>query len=160
MADFPYDESIPGETRLAFKYFELYRDQTGNRSIRKLCGLTVDGKKRLRTVIGRWSEASHWQERVKAFDSDQQRERAKAARKRRKADIDEFLVTEDAINKRSQRLMIMIMDELLKTGDTVINVNKFRMAAMAHSAMREHSKEILGFLDENADFIGQSGPED
>lgn len=151
MEDYPYDERIPGETRLAFQYFELYLNQTGNRSIRDLCVRIVGRKKRSLTVISRWSSACHWQDRVKAFDRDQQKERAKAARKIRKGDIEKFVRTENSINERSQAFVMLVMDDLFQKGQTDRNVAQYRMVAMGHSAMREHSKEILGFLDENAD---------
>ena len=64
-----FDSQVPGESALAYKYFELYLDAGENRNLRSLCEHTVDGKKRSLSQFGRWSRKFSWQERVGAFDA-------------------------------------------------------------------------------------------
>ena len=50
-----FDSQVPGESALAYKYFELYRDAGENRNLRSCCENTIHGKKRSLSQFGRWS---------------------------------------------------------------------------------------------------------
>lgn len=63
-------ERLPGETNKAFRAFCVYRDLRQNRSFKAL--LEKLGKKS-KTQFALWSKKYKWQERVKAFDDDEDR---------------------------------------------------------------------------------------
>lgn len=73
-------ERQKGESEKAFEAFSIYRDLGEKRTIVAVC-------KRLeksRTLIDRWKDRWEWQERVRAYDNDLEREaRAKAIKDRK-----------------------------------------------------------------------------
>lgn len=73
-------ERQKGESEKAFEAFSVYRDMGEKRTIVAVC-------KRLeksRTLIDRWKDRWEWQERVRAYDNDLEREaRAKAIKDRK-----------------------------------------------------------------------------
>jgi hypothetical protein len=69
----PWDRQ-PRESEAAFAAFAAYRDQpAGGRSLRRLAAAL---SKQL-TLLGRWSSANSWPERVAAFDQHEDRERVR-----------------------------------------------------------------------------------
>ena len=48
---------LPGESQLAYTYFETYRDAGDARSLEALGNLEVTGKKRSVSMIKKWSVA-------------------------------------------------------------------------------------------------------
>ena len=152
MAEYPYDARLPQETRLAFAYFEIYRDMPPEgRNMRKTCQHEVNGLKRELKTLGRWGTRDHWQERVKAYDVDQQKIKWKHAKEKRQKDIEKFVDNEMKISERAAAFVMLAVDDLYRDGSTKRNVQQFRTLMMGYSASREHMKEILGFLDEQAD---------
>ena len=77
--DTPWERQ-KGESEKAFEAFSVYRDMGEKRTIVAVC-------KRLeksRTLIDRWKDRWEWQERVRAYDNDLEREaRAKAIKDRK-----------------------------------------------------------------------------
>lgn len=63
-------EQQPGESAKAFKAFSLYRDMGIERSVRKV----AQRLNKSLTLIGRWSSAHNWPERVRAYDRDLDRQ--------------------------------------------------------------------------------------
>jgi hypothetical protein len=61
-----YDR-LPGETPKAFEAFCAYRDLGPTRSLQK----AADGLDKSMKLLGRWSSQHNWQERVAAWDGDQ-----------------------------------------------------------------------------------------
>jgi hypothetical protein len=72
-------ERQPGETEVAFAAFRLYRDTEGKRRASKVaeqCGKNE-------SLMHRWMQRWHWQERAAAWDAEQDREyRAEVLRER------------------------------------------------------------------------------
>ena len=63
------------ESRLAYTYYMLYRDQDpAKRSLRALCEEAVAGKKRTLRQIGAWSSKYEWGHRVALWDAEIHRE--------------------------------------------------------------------------------------
>ncbi len=63
-------EQQPGESAKAFEAFSLYRDMGIERSVRKV----AQRLNKSLTLIGRWSSAHNWPERVRAYDRDLDRQ--------------------------------------------------------------------------------------
>ena len=73
-------ERQKGESAQAYEAFVTYRDMGSDRSIRAV-GQRLD---KSRTQIGKWSSAWNWQERVRAYDNELEKEaRAKAVKDRK-----------------------------------------------------------------------------
>nr|UVN00436.1 MAG: protein of unknown function DUF1804 [Bacteriophage sp.] len=73
-------ERQKGESAQAYEAFVTYRDMGSDRSIRAV-GQRLD---KSRTQIGKWSSAWNWQERVRAYDNELEKEaRAKAIKDRK-----------------------------------------------------------------------------
>lgn len=73
-------ERQEGESEKAFEAFAVYRDMGAERSITKV----VQSLNKTRALIGRWSSQWNWQERVRAYDNELEKEaRTKAIRDRK-----------------------------------------------------------------------------
>ena len=73
-------ERQKGESEKAFEAFAIYRDMGEKRTIVAVCKRL----KKSRTLIDRWKDRWEWQERVRAYDNDLEREaRAKAIKDRK-----------------------------------------------------------------------------
>ena len=73
-------ERQKGESAQAYEAFAAYRDMGAERSLTKV----AQSLNKTRTLIGRWSSAWNWQERVRAYDNELEKEaRAKAIRGRK-----------------------------------------------------------------------------
>lgn len=73
-------ERQKGESAQAYEAFATYRDMGAERSLTKV----AQALNKTRALIGRWSSAWNWQERVRAYDNELEKEaRAKAIRGRK-----------------------------------------------------------------------------
>lgn len=151
-------EKIPTETPLAYEYFKLYRDMPpGERSVRTLCGHSVDGKKRNHRVIGRWSSDHNWQERVKEWDAAQSKQAAKKAARKRQKDIQNFIDADFTIGEAVQRLAAQALAAFGRNEPCPFNALQFRQVLMGYKEGRSNLKELIGFLDKEAEKLGELG---
>ena len=153
-----FDERIHGESALAFKYFQAYRDTNpSDRSLRKLTQVEINGKKRDLKTIGRWASQFYWQERVKAFDAENTRRAAEQVAARQQAEIEEFIEEDLQIAKDFQFLIKQHLAEI----KTVVsdstnnhqksNIQQLRRLALAYKESRIWMMELSGILQEKND---------
>ena len=73
-------ERQKGESAQAYEAFTTYRDMGAERSLTKVS----QALNKTRTLLGRWSSTWNWQERVRAYDNELEKEaRARAIRGRK-----------------------------------------------------------------------------
>lgn len=80
-------ERQKGESAQAFEAFSAYLEMGADRSIRAV-GQKLD---KSRTQIGKWSKAWDWQERVRAYDNELEKEARKKAIASRKDMVDRHI---------------------------------------------------------------------
>lgn len=90
-------ERQKGESAQAFEAFATYRDMGSDRSIRAV-GQRLD---KSRTQIGKWSSAWNWQERVRAYDNDLEKQARDKAVKDRKAMVDRQIKIAMQVQKKA-----------------------------------------------------------
>ena len=138
---------LPDESKLAFKYYELYRDQTSScRSLRSLCDVEVDGKKRSLRQIGAWSSQHDWGGRVAKWDAAVERAAAAELFARRQAEISDFIDKDLQASLEFQRLCLARLKKLSSEGDDV-DSKELRQLAMAYKESREWLKELIGLVE-------------
>ena len=138
---------LPDESKLAFKYYELYRDQTSScRSLRALCDVAVDGKKRSLRQIGAWSSQHDWGGRVAKWDAAVERAAAAELFARRQSEISDFIDKDLRASLEFQRLCLARLKKLSSEGDEV-DSKELRQLAMAYKESREWLKELIGLVE-------------
>ena len=142
-----FDSRVPGESALAYKYYELYRDAGENRNLRSLCDHTVDGKKRSVSQFGRWSSQFSWQERVEAFDAKNARVAFQRLSAQRKEEIMAFISEDLAIALQVQNLCKKRLQELTDSGSQ-IDCRELRQLALAYRESRIWLMELAGIGSE------------
>ena len=96
-----------GESDLAFAYFQLYRDQkAGERSLRALTDVVVNGKKRSLNVLGRWSSKYEWPKRMRDWDFERSKDVLRTIVAKRNRELVDFIEKDFTIAKISQGLKI------------------------------------------------------
>lgn len=65
-------EMQPGETECAFRAFCLYRDMGADRRLKDVASV-LEKRPEYIAQVGRWSSDHHWVQRVRAWDSHQDR---------------------------------------------------------------------------------------
>ena len=138
---------LPDESKLAFKYYELYRDQTSScRSLRALCDVEVDGKKRSLRQIGAWSSQHDWGGRVAKWDAAVERASAAELFARRQSEISDFIDKDLRVSLEFQALCLAKLEKLSAQGDEV-DSKELRQLAMAYKESREWLKELIGLVE-------------
>lgn len=143
-------ERAKGESTLAYDYFCIYRDMRP-RSLEKLAEKRVRGKTRTATMFKRWSKKHNWQDRVRDWDIELSREIALTARLKRQQEVEEFLDADFVMGRAIQRLAMQAIKELREKGECSFNTLQFRQVTMAYKEGRSNLKELIGFLDADAD---------
>ena len=143
-----FDSRVPGESALAYRYFELYRDAGENRNLRSLCDHTVGGKKRTVSQFGRWSRRFSWQERVEAFDAKNARLAFQRLSAQRKDEITAFISEDLAIALQRQNLCKQRLQALTAAGSQV-DCRELRQLALAYRESRIWLMELIGISSES-----------
>ena len=137
-----------GESDLAFAYFELYRDQkAGDRSLRSLTDVVVNGKKRSLNVLGRWSSKYEWPKRLRDWDFDRSKDVLRTIVSKRNRELVDFIEKDFTIAKISQGLTIRRLTEMFESD--AINCGEFRALMSAYGQAREFLKELIGIFESN-----------
>ena len=140
-----FNERMPGETALAFQYFEVYRDSSASdRSLRKLTKVEINGKKRNLKTIGRWSSQFQWQKRAQAFDAENTRRAAQQIAARRQAEIEAFISKDLDIGSAFQKFISERLAEIEQNP----NIQEFCQLALAYKETRLWMMELIGILQE------------
>ena len=140
-----FDERMPGETALAFQYFEVYRDSSpSNRSPRKLTKVEINGKKRNFKAISRWSSQFQWQKRVQAFDAENTRRAAQQVAARQQSEIEAFISKDLEIGSAFQKFIFEHLAEI----EQKPNIQELCQLALAYKETRLWMMELIGILQE------------
>ena len=140
-----FDERMPGETALAFQYFEAYRDSSASdRSLRKLTKVEINGKKRNFKTISRWSSQFQWQKRVQAFDAENTRRAAQQVAARQQSEIEAFISKDLEIGSAFQKFI----SERLAEIEQKPNIQELCQLALAYKETRLWMMELIGILQE------------
>ena len=134
---------LPGETELAYSYFELYRDAGEGRSLDALGNLEVTGKKRSVSTIKKWSAQNNWGHRVAEFDAEAARRAAVALTERRASEIEAFIEADMEIAARVQALC---HDKLLAM-EIDNNFAELRQLVSTYKEARVWMMELTGALE-------------
>ncbi len=136
---------LPGETVLAYTYFEMYRDAGDERSLDALSGQEVTGKRRSVSMIKKWSVQYDWGDRVAAFDASVARRAADALLRRRASEIEAFIETDMKIASRVQALCLNQLQAL----ETETDIGELRQLVLTYREARLWMMELTGALEED-----------
>ncbi|MDE0185943.1 MAG: hypothetical protein OXP71_10930 [Candidatus Poribacteria bacterium] len=136
---------LPGETVLAYTYFEMYRDAGDERSLDALSGQEVTGKRRSVSMIKKWSVQYDWGDRVAAFDASVARRAADALLRRRASEIEAFIETDMKIASRVQALCLNQLQAL----ETETDIGELRQLVLTYKEARLWMMELTGALEED-----------
>ena len=148
--EFNFDSRLPGESSLAFTYFELYRDARYDRSLRALCKCEVNGKKRPLSQIGKWSSRFHWQTRVEAFEAEIAHTAFLKLTEQRREEITAFVANDMTIAIELQKLCKIRLRKLATDTDN-IDCRELRQLALAYRESRLWLMELTGIVESDSD---------
>ena len=148
--EFNFESRLPGETTLAFTYFEIYRDAGSGRALRALCNREVRGKKRHLSQIGKWSSRFHWQTRVEAFEAEIAHTAFLKLTEQRREEITAFIANDMTIAIELQKLcMIRLRKLAADTANT--DCRELRQLALAYRESRLWLMELTGIVESDSD---------
>jgi hypothetical protein len=148
--EFNFESRLPGETTLAFAYFEIYRDAGNQRSLRALCECEVNGKKRPLSQIGKWSSRFHWQTRVQAFEAEIAHTAFLKLTEQRREEITAFVANDMTIALELQKLCKIRLRKLAADTDNT-DCRELRQLALAYRESRLWLMELTGIVESDSD---------
>ena len=152
LTEYNFESPLPGESALAFAYFEMYRDAGVERTLRELSNREVLGKKRSLAQIGRWSSQFHWQTRVYAFEAENTHAAFQRLTEQRRQEITTFIANDMSIALELQNLCITRLKKLSADGEDA-DCKDLRQLALAYRESRLWLMELTGIIS------GDSGDE-
>ncbi len=152
LTEYNFESPLPGESALAFAYFEMYRDAGVERTLRELSNREVRGKKRSLAQIGRWSSQFHWQTRVYAFEAENAHAAFQKLTEQRRQEITAFIANDMSIALELQNLCITRLKKLSADGEDA-DCKDLRQLALAYRESRLWLMELTGIIS------GDSGDE-
>ena len=150
LPEFNFESRLPGESALAFAYFEIYRDAGNERSLRALCDHEVDEKKRPLSQIGKWSSRFHWQTRVEAFEAEVSHSAFLELAQQRREEITDFIANDMTIALELQKLCKIRLRKLAADTDNT-NCRELRQLALAYRESRLWLMELTGIVESDSD---------
>ena len=148
--EFNFESRLPGETTLAFTYFEIYRDAGSGRALRPLCNREVRGKKRHLSQIGKWSSRFHWQTRVEAFEAEIAHTAFLKLTEQRREEITAFIANDMTIALELQKLCMIRLRKLATDTDNT-DCRELRQLALAYRESRLWLMELTGTVESDSD---------
>ena len=148
--EFNFESRLPGETTLAFTYFEIYRDAGSGRALRALCDCEVNGKKRPLSQIAKWSSRFHWQTRVEAFDAERTHAAFQKLTAQRREEITAFIANDMTIAIELQKLCMIRLKKLAADTDNT-DCRELRQLALAYRESRLWLMELTGIVESDSD---------
>ena len=140
-----FESRIPGESALAYTYFEMYRDAGPERNLRMLCNSEIDGKKRSVAQIGRWSSQFHWQTRVEAYDAHVAHAAFAKLAQQRQDEITTFIDKDMSIAIDLQEFCLTHLKKLTQDGEEA-DCKEVRQLALTYRESRLWLMELIGIL--------------
>lgn len=150
LPEFDFESRLPGESALAFAYFELYRDAGDRRSLRALCDCEVNGKKRILSQFGKWSSRFHWQTRIEAFEAEIAHAASLKLTAQRREEITAFIANDMSIALEVQKLCKTQLKKLAADTD-LADCRELRQLALAYRESRLWLKELIGAISGDSD---------
>ena len=144
--EYNFESRLPGESALAFAYFEIYRDAGDARTLRDLSNCEVQGKKRSLAQIGRWSSRFHWQARVYAFEAENAQAAFQSLTEQRREEITAFIPNDMSIALELQNLCIIRLKKLAADGEEA-DCKDLRQLALAYRESRQWIMELTGIME-------------
>ena len=142
------NDRLPKERELPYTYYQLYRDlPPDERSLRALEEQEVNGKKRSRSAIGKWSKKYNWQTRVAVHDAEAARAAHQERIQRQQAEIAAFIDADMEIAIQLQKLCKSKLDTLDQSGEN-LDGKELRQVALAYKESREWLKDLIGISPE------------
>ncbi len=148
--EFNFDSRLPGESSIAFAYFEIYRDAGNRRSLRALCDYEVEGKKRHLSQIGRWSSRYQWQTRVEAFEAQVAHDAYLELTEQRREEITTFIANDMSIALELQKLCKSRLRKLAAETENT-DCRELRQLALAYRESRLWLMELTGIVASDTD---------
>ena len=145
--EFNFESRLPGETTLAFTYFEIYRDAGSGRA---LCNREVRGKKRHLSQIRKWSSRFHWQTRVEAFEAEIAHTAFLKLTEQRREEITAFIANDMTIAIELQKLCMIRLRKLAADTDNT-DCRELRQLALAYRESRLWLMELTGIVESDSD---------
>jgi len=143
-------EQIKGESPLAYKYFQIFRDLSPTeRNLRELCRHEVGGRKRTHKVFDRWSSNHDWIHRVNQWDIARSRDALKAFILRRNDDLEEEIDAQFTIMVAARKFVVKKVLKLSKEKDG--SATEFRTTMLGYSVVRDALKDLLGIFDKEVE---------
>ena len=142
-----FESPIPGESDLAYTYFEMYRDAGPERNLRMLCDSEIGGKTRSLAQIGRWSSQFHWQTRVEAYDAHVAHAAFAKLAQQRRDEITKFIDNDMSIAIDLQDLCVTRLKKLIKDGEDA-DCKELRQLALTYRGSRLWLMELTGILSD------------
>ncbi|MDE0040992.1 MAG: hypothetical protein OXT74_03080 [Candidatus Poribacteria bacterium] len=149
LPEFDFESRLPGESSLAFAYFELYRDAGSQRSLRALCECEVNGKKRTLSQFGKWSSRYHWQTRVEAYEAEIAHDAFLKLAEQRREEITEFIANDMSIALELQKLCKIRLRKLAVDTDNT-DCRELRQLALAYRESRQWLMELTGIVEDHS----------
>ena len=149
LPEFNFESRLPGESALAFAYFELYRDAGGQRSLRALCECEVNGKKRTLSQFGKWSSRYHWQTRVESYEAEIAHAEFLKLAEQRREEITEFIANDMSIALELQKLCKIRLRNLAADTDNT-DCRELRQLALAYRESRQWLMELTGIVEDHS----------
>ena len=150
LPEFNFESRLPGESALAFAYFEIYRDAGNQRSLRALCECEVNGKKRPLSQIGKWSSRFHWQTRVQAFEAEIAHTAFLKLTDQRREEITAFVANDMTIALELQKLCKIRLRKLAADTDNT-DCRELRQLALAYRESRLWLMELTGIVESDSE---------
>tara|TARA_Y100000310_G_scaffold54727_1_gene50152 strand:+ start:7806 stop:8261 length:456 start_codon:yes stop_codon:yes gene_type:complete len=148
-------ERIKGESHAAYEAFQIFRDtDPKSRTIDAVCGYEVDGKKRQRSVLGRWHKRHDWAGRAAQWDIERSRDALRAFILRRNGDLEKFIDDDFTIMKAAQQIVIKKTLKLSKQEDP--NATEFRTTMLGYQVVREGLKDLIGIFNQEVENAARS----
>ena len=150
LSEYNFESPLPGESALAFTYFEMYRDAGNDRTLRDLADCEVGGRKRSLAQIGRWSSQFHWQTRVYAFEAENAQAAFQKLTEQRREEITAFIANDMSIALGLQNLCTKRLKKLAADGEDA-DCKDLRQLALAYRESRLWLMELTGILSGDRD---------
>ena len=148
LPEFNFESRLPGESALAFAYFELYRDAGSQRSLRALCDCEINGKKRTLSQMGKWSSRFHWQTRVEAYEAELAHAASLKLAGQRREEITAFIANDMSIALELQKLCKIRLRNLAADTDNT-DCRELRQLALAYRESRLWLMELTGIVEDH-----------
>ena len=146
-----FETRFPGESDLAYMYYEMYRDAGPDRTLRALVSVEMKGKTRSLRQVGRWSSEYSWQVRVEAYDTYIAREACQQVLRKRRAELEKAISEDISLLLDFQKVCKARLGFLATQAEKPkVDFRELEALANVHARTREVLFDYYTEEDENA----------